>query len=180
MVRLKEKYSKEIAPALRESQGYKNPMQVPRVSKVVINMGVKTSDDRDAIKALVDDLGKITGQQAVITKARKSISNFRLREGMPVGIKVTLRGVRMFEFLDRLLNVALPRIRDFRGVSATAFDGRGNYTLGLQEQTIFPEINPDHVKKLHGMDITIVTTANTNDEAKELLKLMGMPFETTD
>ncbi len=173
---LKDKYVKEVYPALKKTGRFANAMQVPRVSKVVVNMGVSTAVDKDTLKAVAEDLARITGQKPVITKARKSISNFKLREGMPLGAKVTLRGPRMFEFLERLINVALPRIRDFRGVSAKSFDGRGNYTLGLREQTIFPEIEPDRVKKVQGMDITIATTAQTDEDARELLKLMGMPF----
>ena len=173
---LKEKYKSTVVPALKEAHGYKNPMQVPRITKVVVNMSVNTKVDKDAFKAVTDDLARISGQRPVTTKARLSISNFGLREGMPIGAKVTLRGARMFEFLDRLINVALPRIRDFRGVSSTAFDGRGSYTLGLKEQTIFPEVNPDNVKRNQGMDITIVTTAETDAEARDLLKHLGMPF----
>lgn len=175
-VRMKELYRDKIVPALMESRSYKNRMEVPRLSKIVLNMGVDTDMDRDTLNALVDDLSSVAGQRAVITKARKSISNFKLREGMPVGAKVTLRGVRMYEFLDRLVNLTLPRIRDFRGISPDSFDGRGNYSLGLQEQTIFHEINPDRVKQTQGMDIVMVTTASTDDEARELLKLFGMPF----
>ncbi len=174
--RMKQKYDTEVAPALLSSLGYKNPMRVPRISKIVVNVGVKTTLDKDGMKAIVDNLTKITGQKPIVTKARKSIANFKLREGVPIGAKVTLRGARMFEFLDRLLNTALPRIRDFRGVSPKAFDRDGNYTLGLNDHTIFPEIDPDHVKVQHGMDITIVTTAQAADEARELLKQMGMPF----
>ena len=151
-------------------------MEVPRLLKVVVNMSVNASVDKDALKAVAEDLAKITGQRPVITKARKSIANFKLREGMPIGAKVTLRGAMMYEFLERLIRATLPRIRDFRGVSRTGFDGRGNYTLGLKEQTLFPEIQPDQVKRIQGMDITIVTTAKTNDEARELLQLLGMPF----
>jgi large subunit ribosomal protein L5 len=176
IARLKQKYQTEIVPSLKESKGYGNPMQVPRVTKVVVNMGVGTKLDRDALKAVTDDLGRITGQRPIVTKARKSIANFKLREGMSIGAKVTLRGTRMYEFLDRLINVALPRIRDFRGLSPDSFDGHGNYTLGLREQTVFPEIDPDHLKVSHGMDMTIVTTAKTDDEARDLLKLLGMPF----
>ena len=176
MAGLKERYAKEIAPELAKTLALKNPMQVPRLEKVVINMGFNASVDKDTVKAIAGDLARIAGQSPVITKARKSISNFKLREGVPVGAKVTLRGARMYEFLERLIHAALPRIRDFRGVSATAFDGRGSYTLGLQEQTIFPEINPDEVKKVQGMDITIVTTATTNDGARALLALLGLPF----
>ncbi len=173
---MKEKYNQEVVPALKKAHGYANPMQVPRITKVVVNMSVNTKVDKDALKSISDDLAKISGQRPVITKAKKSISNFALREGMPIGAKVTLRGARMYEFLDRLMNVALPRIRDFRGVSAKAFDGRGSYTLGLKEQTIFPEINPDNVKRTQGMDISIVTTAETDAEARDLLKHLGMPF----
>ncbi|MBU0678062.1 MAG: 50S ribosomal protein L5 [Verrucomicrobia bacterium] len=178
MSALKDKYKKEVTSALREARKYVNPMQVPRIQKVVINMAVNTNVDKDAFKAITEDLARITGQRPLVTKAKKSVSNFRLREGMPIGAKVTLRGERMFEFLDRLINVALPRIRDFRGVPATSFDGGGNYSLGLQEQTIFPEIDPDNVKKVQGMDITIVTTARTDDEARDLLRHLGMPFAT--
>lgn len=173
---MREKYQKTAVPALQESYGYANPMQVPRISKVVVNMSVNTKVDKDALKAVSDELAKISGQRPAITKARKSISNFALREGMPIGAKVTLRGERMYEFLDRLINIALPRIRDFRGVSAKSFDGRGTYTLGLKEQSIFPEINPDNVKRSQGMDISIVTTAETDAEARDLLRNLGMPF----
>jgi len=179
MVSLRETYQKTTAPALRQSLGLGNPMQVPRLVKVVVNMGINSQVDRDTFKALTEDLAHITGQRPVVTKARVSISNFKLREGMAVGAKVTLRGQRMYEFLERLIHATLPRIRDFRGVSPKGFDGRGSYTLGLQEQTIFPEIDPDKVKKTQGMDITIVTTAKTNEEARELLKQLGMPFATT-
>ncbi len=175
-VAMKQKFAETAVPALKEAHGYKNPMEVPRLSKVVINMGVNAKVDRDGMKAVTDDLARITGQRPVVTKARKSVSNFALREGMVIGAKVTLRGAHMFEFLDRLINVALPRIRDFRGVSDQAFDGGGNYTLGLREQTIFPEINPDTVKRNQGMDITIVTTAKTDGEARDMLKQLGMPF----
>lgn len=169
-------YKEQVVPKLIESQGYQNRFEVPKIEKIVINMGVGIQGDRDELAAVADDLAKITGQRPVVTRAKNSISNFKLREGMPLGCKVTLRGSRMYEFLERLINVALPRIRDFRGVSNKAFDGRGNYTLGLQEQVMFPEINPDKVKKNQGMDISFVTTANTNEEAFELLKLLGIPF----
>jgi large subunit ribosomal protein L5 len=175
MAKLRELYEKDVVTKLRESGRYKNPMQVPRVRKIVVNMCVTTAVDRDLLKAVAEDLARITGQKPVITKARKSISNFKLRAGMAIGAKVTLRGRRMFEFLERLVSAALPRIRDFRGVPR-AFDGRGSLTLGVREQTIFPEIDPDRVKRVQGMDITIVTTARTNDEARELLQLLGMPF----
>ncbi|MDD2235922.1 MAG: 50S ribosomal protein L5 [Kiritimatiellae bacterium] len=176
MTTLKEKYKNSIAPGLKKSFNYANPMQIPKIQKIVLNMGVKATVDKDVLKAVSEDLGRITGQKAVIINSRVSIANFKLREGMPIGVKVTLRGDRMYEFLDRLINSALPRIRDFRGVSAKSFDGRGNYTLGLKEQGIFPEIDPDHIKAVQGMDITIVTTAKTNDEARALLREFGMPF----
>ncbi len=176
MTTLKEKYKTSIAPGLRKTLNCSNPMQVPKLQKIVLNMGVKATMDKDMLKAVTEDLGRITGQKPVVTHSRKSIANFKLREGMPIGVKVTLRGDRMYEFLDRLINIALPRIRDFRGISAKAFDGRGNYTLGLKEQIIFPEIDPDRVKATQGMDITIVTTAKTNDDARTLLREFGMPF----
>lgn len=176
MAMLQEKYRKDIVPALKASRGYANAMQIPRLVKVVVNMGINSQVDKDTFKVLVEDLGRITGQRPQVTKSTKSIANFKLREGQPVGARVTLRGARMYEFLERLIHVALPRIRDFRGIPNRGFDGRGNYTLGLKEQTIFPEIDPDQVKKVHGMDITLVTTAKTNEEARELLKLLGMPF----
>ena len=176
--RLKTTYKESVIPKLMESRGYKNRMQVPGLKKIVLNLCVSVSEDRDTLTSLADDLGKITGQQAVITKAKKSVSNFKLREGMPIGARVTLRNDRMYEFMDRLVNVALPRIRDFRGIPGQSFDGRGNYSMGLQEQTVFPEIDPDKVKSTHGMDITFVTSAGEDEEARELLKLMGMPFAT--
>ena len=175
---LKTKYKDAIAPKLMKSQGYSNKMQVPALKKIVLNLCVSLSHDRDTLTALAEDLGKITGQKAVITKAKKSVSNFKLREGMPIGARVTLRGDRMYEFIDRLVNVALPRIRDFRGVSGNSFDRKGNYSMGLKEQIVFPEIDPDRVKQTHGMDITFVTSAASDAEAKELLTLMGMPFAT--
>ena len=175
---LKTKYKDAVAPKLMESQGYSSKMQVPALKKIVLNLCVSVAHDRDTLTALADDLGKITGQKAVITKAKKSVSNFKLREGMSIGARVTLRGDRMYEFMDRLVNVTLPRIRDFRGIPATSFDGSGNYSMGLQEQTVFPEIDPDKVKQTHGMDITFVTSATEDDDAKELLTLMGMPFKT--
>ena len=173
---LKTKYKDAVVPELMKSQGYASKMQVPAVKKIVLNLCVSVNYDRDTLTALADDLGKITGQKAVITKAKKSVSNFKLREGMSIGARVTLRNDRMYEFMDRLVNVTLPRIRDFRGIPAKSFDGQGNYSMGLQEQTVFPEIDPDKVKHTHGMDITFVTSATNNDEAKELLTLMGMPF----
>lgn len=175
---MKAKYKDVVVPELVKSQGYKNIMQVPGFSKIVLNVSVSMAHDRDALQAVADDLGKITGQKAIVIKAKKSVSNFKLREGTQLGAKVTLRSDRMYEFMDRLINVALPRIRDFRGVPGSSFDGRGNYSMGLQEQTVFPEIDPDRVKKVHGMDITFVTTAETDDEARELLRLMGMPFSS--
>lgn len=177
MARLRKLYKEKVVEQLRKERGYKNVMDVPRLTKIVVNMGINSQVDKDTIKALGEDLGTITGQRPVMTKSRKSIANFKLREGQVVGAKVTLRGARMFEFMDRLVSVVLPRIRDFRGVSKKAFDGRGSYTLGLKEQTLFPEIDPDKVKKHQGMDITFVSTASTNDEARDLLRLLGMPFE---
>jgi large subunit ribosomal protein L5 len=174
---IKKTYREQVVPELQKKFTYENSMLIPKLSKIVINVSVGTQHDRDALKAVLEDLGKITGQRPLQINAKRSVSNFKLREGMALSGKVTLRGARMYEFLDRLINVALPRVRDFRGISASAFDGSGNYTLGLKEQTIFPEINPDHVRKIHGMDVTIVTTAKTNPEAFELLKLLGMPFE---
>ncbi|NLG71149.1 MAG: 50S ribosomal protein L5 [Chloroflexi bacterium] len=174
---LKERYVKEIAPALMKSLGIDNVMRVPRVEKVVINIGVgEALDNAKALDAAVSDLTKIAGQKPVVTKARKSIANFKLREGRAIGVKVTLRGERMWSFLDRLMNIALPRVRDFRGISPDSFDGRGNYTLGLREQLVFPEIDYDKVDKLRGMEITIVTTAQTDDEGRQLLQMLGMPF----
>ncbi|MAW40370.1 MAG: 50S ribosomal protein L5 [Kiritimatiellaceae bacterium] len=176
--RLKTTYKESVIPKLMESRNYKNRMQVPGLKKIVLNLCVSVNNDRDTLTALADDLGKITGQKAVITKAKKSVSNFKLREGMSIGARVTLRSDRMYEFMDRLVNVALPRIRDFRGIPSQSFDGRGNYSMGLQEQTVFPEIDPDKVKSTHGMDITFVTSASEDEEAKEMLSLMGMPFAT--
>jgi len=177
MPRMQEKYKNDVAPALMKKFGYKSPMQIPKIDKIVVNVGC--GDARDNVKvldAVVADISAITGQKAVITKAKKSVANFKLREGMPVGVKVTLRASRMWEFLDRLFNVALPRVRDFRGINPNAFDGRGNYALGLKEQLIFPEIDYDKIDKIRGMDIAICTTANTDEEARELLELMGAPF----
>ncbi len=175
---LKEKYQKEVVKALKATGKYPSAMDVPRVVKVVVNMSVNALVDRDVLKAISDDLAKITGQRPSQRKATKSISNFKLREGMPIGAKVTLRGRRMYDFLERLIHATLPRIRDFRGVPPKAFDGHGNYTLGLKEQTLFPEIESDKVKRTQGMDITIVTSAQNNADAKELLQLLGMPFAT--
>lgn len=178
MARLKEKYTAEVAPALMKQFGYKSVMQIPKIDKVVVNVGCgEARENSKVLENVVGDLSQITGQKPVITRARKSIANFKLREGMPVGVKVTLRHNRMWEFLDRLFNVALPRVRDFRGINGDAFDGRGNYSLGLTEQLIFPEISYEQIDKLRGMNIVICTTANTDEEAKELLTLMGAPFE---
>ncbi len=178
MARLRDYYKNEITTALQKKFDYKNIMQTPRLEKVVINIGLgEAIQNPKAIDSAVDDLMTITGQKPVVTRAKKSIAAFKLRAGMPIGVKVTLRGDRMYEFVDRLLNVALPRVRDFQGVSAKAFDGRGNYTLGIKEQLIFPEINFDKIDKIRGMDIVFVTTANTDEEAKELLKAFRMPFK---
>src|SRR6266545_7993063 len=174
--RLYEKYVNEVAPALKEKRGYKNVHQIPRMEKIVVNMGVSASLEKSAIDDAAKDLSLITGRKPVISKSRKSIANFKLREGMPIGCRVTLRRDVMYEFFDRLVATTLPRIRDFRGVSSRSFDGRGNYSLGLSDQTIFPEIDLDKIKRHQGMDVTIVTTAPTGDEALDLLKLMGMPF----
>lgn len=177
MARLKEMYRNEVAPSMMEKFGYKSVMEIPQIDKIVINMGLgNEKENPKGIEAAVNELTLIAGQKPVITRSKKSIANFKLREGMPVGAKVTLRGNRMYEFADRLINIALPRVRDFRGISANSFDGRGNYALGIKEQLIFPEIEYDKVDKIHGMDIIIVTTAKTDEESRELLKLMGMPF----
>lgn len=175
--RLQEKYLAEVVKGLQDKFQYKNVMEIPRVEKVIINMGVgEAVANSKALESAVADMTMIAGQKPVITKAKKSIAAFKVRQGMPLGAKVTLRGDRMYQFLDKLMNLALPRVRDFRGVSATAFDGRGNYALGLKEQLIFPEIEYDKIDKVRGMDIIIVTTAKTDEEARELLKLLGMPF----
>jgi len=175
--RLKERYRREVVPAMMARFGYRNVMEVPRLAKVVINMGVgEAVQDPKQLDAAVADLTAISGQKPVVTRARRSIAAFKLRKGMPIGAKVTLRGDRMYHFLDKLINVALPRIRDFRGVSPDSFDGRGNYSLGIREQLIFPEIRYDKVDRVRGMDVTIATTAGTDEEAAELLRLLGMPF----
>ena len=177
MSRLQETYKNEIVPAMINKFGYKNVMQVPKLEKIVINMGVgEAKENAKILEAAIRDLEIIAGQKAVTTKAKKSVANFKLREGMPIGCKVTLRGKRMYEFTDRLINLALPRVRDFRGVNPNAFDGRGNYALGIKEQLIFPEIEYDKVDKVRGMDIIFVTTANTDEEARELLTQFNMPF----
>ena len=174
---LKKLYQDEVAPALMQKFGYKSVMQIPRLEKIVVNVGCSEArENPKVLDAVVNDLTTITGQKAIITKAKKSVANFKLREGMPIGAKVTLRGDKMWEFLDRLFNVALPRVRDFRGISADAFDGRGNYALGVKEQLIFPEIEYDKIDKIRGMDIVVCTTAQTDEEARELLKQIGAPF----
>jgi large subunit ribosomal protein L5 len=178
MNRLREKFSKEITPALVSKFNYKSVMQVPKIEKIVVNMGIGDAvQNAKSLDVAVEELATITGQKPIITRAKKSIAGFRLREGMPIGAKVTLRGERMYEFLDKLVSVSLPRVRDFRGISKKSFDGRGNYTLGVREQLIFPEIDYDKVSKVRGMDIVIVTTANTDEEARELLTQIGMPFQ---
>lgn len=177
MARLKEKFANDVAPALMEKFHYSSVMEVPKLEKVVVNMGVgEAKENIKALESAVNDLTIIVGQKPVITKAKKSVSNFKIRDGMSIGTKVTLRGNKMYEFVDRLFNVALPRVRDFRGVSSKAFDGRGNYSLGIKEQLIFPEIDYDKVEKVRGMDIIFVTTAKNDEEGRELLKLLGMPF----
>ena len=177
MARLKVKYTEEVAPALFKKFGYKSTMQIPRIDKVVVNVGCgEARDNAKILEAVCNDLGTITGQKAVVCKARKSVANFKLREGESVGVKVTLRGDKMYEFLDRLFSVALPRVRDFRGINPNSFDGRGNYAFGLKEQLIFPEIEYDKVDKIRGMNICICTTANTDEEAKELIAQLGAPF----
>lgn len=177
MARLKATYKEQVVPALMEKFQYDSVMQAPKIEKIVLNMGVgEAKENQKFLDSAVEEMTLIAGQKPVVTKAKKSISNFKVREGMSVGCKVTLRGERMYEFLDKLVNIALPRVRDFRGVSKTAFDGRGNYAMGIKEQLIFPEINYDKIDKIRGMDIIITTTANTDEEARELLSLMGMPF----
>ena len=174
---MKERYQKEVVPALQKQLNLDNMMEVPRIQKVVVNIGLgEAMDNAKALDAAVGDLNQITGQKPVITKARKSIANFKLREGRAIGAKVTLRGERMWSFLDRLMNIALPRVRDFRGISPDSFDGRGNYTLGFREQLVFPEIEYDKIDKLRGLEVTIVTTARTDDHGRQLLQMLGMPF----
>ena len=178
MSRYKDLYKDQIVDAMTKKFGYKNVMQVPKLDKIVLNMGVgEAKDNAKVLESAVKDLETITGQKVVVTKAKNSVANFKIREGMPIGCKVTLRGEKMYEFLDRLINLALPRVRDFRGINPNAFDGRGNYALGIKEQLIFPEIEYDKVDKVRGMDIIFVTTANTDEEARELLRLFNMPFE---
>ena len=177
MSRLKDLYTDEIAKAMTEKFGYKNVMEIPKLDKIVVNMGVgEAKENAKVLEAAVKDMETITGQKAVITKAKKSVANFKIREGQAIGCKVTLRGEKMYEFADRLINLALPRVRDFRGVSANGFDGRGNYALGIKEQIIFPEIEYDKIDKVRGMDVIFVTTAKTDEEARELLRLFGMPY----
>jgi len=177
MARLKDKYLNEVVPALQQKFNYKNVMEIPKIEKVVINIGLgEAVQNPKALDAALEDLTIISGQKPVVTKAKKSIAAFKLRAGMPVGIKVTLRGARMYEFVDKLINVALPRVRDFRGVSPKSFDGRGNYSLGLREQLLFPEIEYDKIDKVRGMEVVFTTTAKTDEEGRELLKLLGMPF----
>lgn len=179
MSRMQDKYNKEVAPALMEKFGYKSVMQIPKLEKVVINIGMgEAKDNPKAIEAASNDLALITGQRPIVTKAKKSVANFKLREGMNIGVKVTLRADKMYEFVDRLFNVALPRVRDFRGINPNGFDGRGNYSLGIKEQLIFPEIDYDKIDKIRGMDINFVTTAKTDEEAREFLSLMGAPFRS--
>ena len=178
MSRLKDQYQNEIIDAMTKKFGYKNIMEVPKLSKIVINMGVgEAKDNAKLLESAIADMEKIAGQKAVVTRAKNSVANFKIREGMPIGCKVTLRGEKMYEFLDRLVNLALPRVRDFRGVNSASFDGRGNYALGIKEQIIFPEIEYDKIDKVRGMDVIVVTTAKTDEEARELLRLFNMPFK---
>ncbi|NFO04912.1 50S ribosomal protein L5 [Clostridium botulinum] len=177
MTRLQDKYSKEVIPAMIEKFGYKNVMEIPKLEKIVINMGVgEAKENQKVLESAVSDLSLIAGQKPILTRAKKSVANFKIRENMALGCKVTLRKAKMYEFADKLMSIALPRVRDFRGVSAKAFDGRGNYSLGIKEQLIFPEIEYDKIDKVRGMDIIFVTTANTDEEARELLRFLGMPF----
>ena len=177
MARLKDQYVKEIAPALMKKFGYKNVMQIPKLDKVVINVGCgEAKENSKVVDAVITDLSAITGQKPIVCKAKKSVANFKLREGMPIGVKVTLRSDKMYEFIDRLFNIAFPRVRDFKGISPNSFDGRGNYSTGIKEQLIFPEIEFDKIDKVRGMDINFITTAKTDEEAKELLSMLGAPF----
>ena len=180
MARLKDRYREEIAPALKERFEIQNPMRIPKLNKIVVNMGVgEAAQDSRRLDGAMEDLARITGQKPQLRRARKSIAGFKIRDGMPVGARVTLRGERMWEFLDRLINIALPRVRDFRGISPRSFDGRGNFALGLREQTIFPEISYDSIDTTRGLDVAVVTTAGTDEEARELLRMLGMPFRTS-
>ncbi len=177
LTRMEEKYKEEAAPSLMKKFAYKSPMQIPKIEKVIVNVGCgEARDNAKVLDAVVNDISLITGQHAIVTRAKKSVANFKIREGMPIGAKVTLRSDRMWEFLDRLFNVALPRVRDFRGINPNAFDGRGNYSLGIKEQLIFPEIEYDKIDKIRGMNVVICTTAQTDEEARELLEIMGAPF----
>jgi large subunit ribosomal protein L5 len=180
MARLKDRYREEIAPALKERFEIQNPMRIPKLNKIVVNMGVgEAAQDSRRLDGAMEDLARITGQKAQLRRARKSIAGFKIRDGMPVGARVTLRGERMWEFLDRLINIALPRVRDFRGISPRSFDGRGNFALGLREQTIFPEVSYDSIDTTRGLDVAVVTTAESDEEARELLRMLGMPFRTS-
>jgi large subunit ribosomal protein L5 len=180
MARLKDRYQEEIAPALKEQFGIQNPMRIPKLEKIVVNMGVgEAVQNSRALDGAMEDLARITGQKPQLRRARRSIAGFKIREGMPVGARVTLRGERMWEFLDRLITIALPRVRDFRGISSRSFDGRGNFALGLREQTIFPEVSYDSIDATRGLDVAVVTTAETDEEARELLRMLGMPFRTS-
>jgi large subunit ribosomal protein L5 len=180
MARLKDRYREEIAPALKDRFEIQNPMRIPKLEKIVVNMGVgEASQDSRRLDGAMEDLARITGQKPQLRRARKSIAGFKIRDGMPVGARVTLRGERMWEFLDRLISIALPRVRDFRGISPRSFDGRGNFALGLREQTIFPEISYDSIDTTRGLDVAVVTTAETDEEARELLRMLGMPFRTS-
>ncbi|MDQ4083929.1 MAG: 50S ribosomal protein L5 [Actinomycetota bacterium] len=180
MARLKDRYREEVAPALKERFGIENPMRIPKLEKIIVNMGVgEAAQDSRRLDGAMEDLARITGQKPQLRRARKSVAGFKIREGMPVGARATLRGERMWEFLDRLVSIALPRVRDFRGINPNAFDGRGNFALGVREQTIFPEVSYDSIDSMRGLDVAVVTTAETDEEARELLRMLGMPFRTS-
>ena len=180
MARLKDRYREEVAPALKERFGIENPMRIPKLEKIIVNMGVgEAAQDSRRLDGAMEDLARITGQKPQLRRARKSVAGFKIREGMPVGARATLRGERMWEFLDRLVSIALPRVRDFRGINPNAFDGRGNFALGLREQTVFPEVSYDSIDSMRGLDVAVVTTAETDEEARELLRMLGMPFRTS-
>jgi len=180
MARLRDRYREEVAPALKERFGIENPMRIPKLEKIIVNMGVgEAAQDSRRLDGAMEDLARITGQKPQLRRARKSVAGFKIREGMPVGARATLRGERMWEFLDRLVSIALPRVRDFRGINPNAFDGRGNFALGLREQTIFPEVSYDSIDSMRGLDVAVVTTAETDEEARELLRMLGMPFRTS-
>ena len=180
MARLQDRYLDEVAPALKERFGIENPMRIPKLEKIIVNMGVgEAAQDSRRLDGAMEDLARITGQKPQLRRARKSVAGFKIREGMPVGVRATLRGERMWEFLDRLVSIALPRVRDFRGINPNAFDGRGNFALGLREQTIFPEVSYDSIDSMRGLDVAVVTTAETDEEARELLRMLGMPFRTS-